>query len=110
MATIKKATNTPGNKFTVTGTLPPDHLLRHKLTNLKEPNVYVCRNNKAVAKSVRALKSYRQTVHGVHTDKLAGSLVLSAHYFLIPMSRSDSDNPRDRKSLENLGTPSEVLV
>ena len=85
------------------GTMPADKLKQFKLHgNLQEPVIYVTRNTKKIAQSVRALASYRATVHGVvHTGKLPASLRSTVHYFQVQMSRSDSDNSKDRKGIEN---------
>jgi hypothetical protein len=110
MAKIEKSKS--GNKTTPKGTMPADKLKRFKLLgNSLQYDRLVCRNAKAVAKNVREFAAYRTMVHGVIETKLPASLKYTAHYFCIPMSRSDSDNPRDRKGLENVGTaPQGVLV
>ena len=109
MAKIEKSK--PGNKTTSKGTMPADKLKRFKLLgNIKDYDRLVCRNAQVVAKSIRMFSTYRQLVHGVNEIKLPASLKYTAHYFAIPMSRSDSDNPRDRKGLDNVGTAPEVIV
>lgn len=110
MAKIEKSKS--GNKTTPKGTMPADKLTRFKLLgNSVQYDRLVCRNSNAVAKNIRAFAAYRTMVHGVTETKLPASLKYAAHYFCIPMSRSDSDNPRDRKGLENVGNaPQGVLV
>lgn len=83
------------------GTMPKDKITRFKLSGNFEtdrPKV-VSRNIKKVAQSVRQLSTYRMYVHGVAETKLPSQLRQTAHYFLIPMSRADSDNAKDRKGL-----------
>ena len=83
------------------GTMPKDKLTRFKLTgNIDNPGDYKHRTIaevKKVAKSVRALHTYRMYVHGCMEPKLPSSLRRTVHYFLTPMSRMDSDNSKDRK-------------
>jgi len=84
------------------GTMPLDKLKQFKLQgNLQEPEIYTTHNTNKIARSVRALAAYRTSVHGVsHTGKLPSSLRSTVHYFRVPMSRSDSDNSKDRKGTE----------
>jgi hypothetical protein len=88
------------------GTLPADKLKQFKLNgNLQDPTIYVTRNIKKIAQSVRATAAYRAAVHGVtHTGKLPASLRTTVHYFQVQMSRADSDNSRDRKGIETTET------
>lgn len=104
MANIKKSnTEQKNSNKQPKGTMPADKLKQFKLLgNLQEPVIYVTRNTKKIAQSVRALTSYRAAVHGVvHTGKLPASLRSTVHYFQVQMSRADSDNSKDRKGLEN---------
>lgn len=103
MANIKSNTEHKNSNKQPKGTMPADKLKQFKLhANLKEPVIYVTRNTKKIAASVRALAAYRATVHGVvHTGKLPASLRSTVHYFQVQMSRADSDNNKDRKGLEN---------
>ena len=84
------------------GTMPADKLKQFKLQgNLEEPVIYTTHNTKKISASVRALAAYRTSVHGVyHTGKLPACLRSTVHYFRVPMSRSDSDNSKDRKGTE----------
>ena len=83
------------------GTMPKDKLAQHKLKgNIAYSERIVSGKSKLVKKFVESIKHYRQYAHGVQTNKLASSLRMSAHYFTIPMSRSDSDNPRDKRGLD----------
>ena len=102
MANIKKSNNEQKNSnLQPKGTMPADKLKQFKLLgNLQEPVIYVTRNSKKIAQSVRAISTYRMLVHGVNTHRLPASLRSSVHYFAVPMSRADSDNARDRKGLE----------
>lgn len=80
------------------GTMPKDKLARFKLTgNLESPSVVISRDTKRVAKSIRAISTYRQLAHCSSETKLPASLRMSAHYFLVPMSRSDSANSSDNR-------------
>lgn len=90
------------------GTMPLDKLKQFKLQgNLEEPVIYTTHNTKKIATSVRAIAAYRLAVHGViHTGKLPASLKSTVHYFQVPMSRSDSDNSRDRRGVESTETTS----
>lgn len=82
------------------GTMPKDKLARHKLKGNISYTERVVSGGKRVKKFAESIKHYRQFVHGVNEPSLASSLRQTAHYFSIPMSRADSDNPRDRKGLE----------
>ena len=90
------------------GNMPMDKLKQFKLHgNLQEPAIYVTHNTKKIAASVRAIAAYRLAVHGVvHTCKLPASLRSTVHYFQVHMSRSDSDNSRDRRGVESTETTS----
>ena len=83
------------------GTLPKDKLAQNKLNGNISSNRVISKNTKLVKKFVESIKHYRQYVHGVQTNKLCSSLKNTAHYFTLPMSRVDSDNPRDRRGLES---------
>ena len=110
MAKIENAKHT--DNFTDKGTMPKDMLKRHKLLGNMETTNYSNRHNiNVVAKSARALKTYRMLVHGSMENKLPSSLRQSVHYFLTPMTRSDSDNGRDRRGLEPVAkVETEVLT
>ena len=86
------------------GTMPKDKLIRFKLNgNIDNPGEYKHRSLadvKKVAKSARAMHTYRMYVHGCVEPRLPSSLRRTVHYFLTPMSRSDSDNSKDRKGLD----------
>jgi hypothetical protein len=85
------------------GTMPKDKLVRFKLTgNIDNPGNYKHRSIadvKIVARSARAISTYRMYVHGCMENKLPSALRRSVHYFLTPMSRADSDNSKDRKDI-----------
>lgn len=102
MANIKSNNENKNSNKQPKGTLPLDKLKQFKLKgNLEEPAIYVTHNTNKIARSVRALSSYRLIVHGVvHTGKLPASLRSTVHYFQVQMSRSDSDNSKDRKGIE----------
>lgn len=100
MATIQK-TQTKGSAFSCKGTMPPDKLKQFKLTeNLKKYDRIVCRNDKLVRDFVRKYSTYRMFAHKVATTYLPASIKYTAHYFSVPLTRSDSDNPKDRKGLD----------
>lgn len=92
--TKKNSNNMP------TGTLPLDKLNRHKLKSNVYSSRIVSGNTKLVKKFVESIKHYRQFVHGVQEARLSAPLKNSAHYFVLPMSRSDSDNAKDRRGVE----------
>jgi hypothetical protein len=101
------------SNVTPKGTMPKDMLKRFKLTgNMKVPNsFYVIHNRTKIARSARAVHSYRQFVHGVNETKLPASLRQTVHYFLTQMTRADSDNSKDRKGLEPVAkVETEVLT
>ena len=80
------------------GTMPKDMLNKFKLKgNLADPPIYVTRDARKIARSVRMVSTYRQLVHGA-PPKLPSSLRTLVHYFLVPLSRTDSDNPRDNNA------------
>jgi hypothetical protein len=98
MATQNKV---KGSAFTPPGTMPVDKLKRFKLSgNMVAPNlVSKSRNTQQMARAAMAMKIYRQVAHGCTEPRLPASLRQSLHYFAKPLSRSDSDNPRDRKGM-----------
>jgi hypothetical protein len=85
------------------GTMPKDKLVRFKLKgNIDNPGDYKHRSIadvKKVAKSARAVHTYRMYAHGCVEPRLPSSLRRTVHYFLTPMSRADSDNSKDRKDI-----------
>lgn len=96
-----QATNTRNSDKMAKGTLSPDMLKRHKLKgNISDPVVVsASRNNNTVKKFARMIKTYRQIVHNVTEPRLCSSLRMTAHYFSVPMTRSDNDNNnRDKRS------------
>ena len=109
MATINKTSqSSKGFANSCYGTMPADKLSLYKLqgNTLKNDTVrYIYRDSKSVAKAVRAISTYRMIVHGVATHKVPSCLTNIAHYFLIPMSRSEGSNSNDRRS-ENAETSS----
>jgi hypothetical protein len=105
MAKIDKSNNAQernSNKNPV-GTMPKDKLTRFKLKgNIENPGDYKHRTMadvKIVARSVRAMHTYRMYVHGCMEPRLPSSLRRTVHYFLTPMSKGDSDNSKDRKDI-----------
>ena len=108
MANIQSNKQSKNSNKQPKGNMPMDKLKQFKLLgNLKEPVIYVTHNTNKIARSVRALAAYRTAVHGVvHTGKLPASLRSTVHYFQVPMSRSDSDNSRDRRGVDTTETTS----
>ena len=101
MSNIQTNNEKKNNNKQPKGTMPADKLKQFKLLgNLKEPSIFVTHNTQKIARSVRAISAYRMLVHGVNTHKLPASLRSAVHYFQVPMSRSDSDNNKDRKGIE----------
>ena len=102
MATINKTSHIfKGFANSCYGTMPADKLSLYKLqgNTLKNDAVrYISRNTKSVAKAVRAISTYRLLVHNVNTHKVPSCLTNIAHYFLIPMTRSEGSNTNDRRS------------
>ena len=103
MAKIDKTEKRNSNKMPK-GTMPKDKLVRFKLNgNIDNPGEYRHRtiaDVKLVARNCRALHTYRMYVHGCTEPHLPSSLRRSVHYFMTPMSRSDSDNAKDRRGAE----------
>ena len=103
MAKIERNNNTRGSNNAPVGTMPKDKLTRFKLNgNISDPGDYKVRSIadvKLVARSARAVKNYRMYVHKCNEARLPSSLRRSVHYFMTPMSRSDSDNSKDRKGI-----------
>jgi hypothetical protein len=100
MAKIENAKH--NDNFTLAGTMPPDKIKRFKLPpTLENPLVAptITRNSTIIKKIAESIKSYRQTVHGVHEKRLPSAYRYSAHYFAIQHTRGDSDNPKDRRGL-----------
>lgn len=104
MAKIDNTNNTKKNSNNMPkGTMPKDKLTRFKLKgNIDEPGEYKHRtisDVKLVARSARAIHTYRMYVHGCVEPRLPSSLRRTVHYFMTPMSRADSDNSKDRKPI-----------
>ena len=106
MAKIDKyQTTTRGNNNNPIGTMPKDKLLRFKLKgNIDNPGDYKHRSMadvKLVARSARAIKTYRMYVHKCVEPRLPSSLRRSVHYFMTPMSKYDGaggESVKDNKS------------
>jgi hypothetical protein len=102
MATINKTSHSSkGFAHSCYGTMPADKLALYKLqgNTLKNDTVrYISRDTKSVAKRVRAIGTYRMIVHGVTTPKVPSCLTNIAHYFLIPMTRSEGSNSNEQRS------------
>ena len=56
------------------------------------------RNEKKVRDMSRLVNTYRTYVHGGTTSRNCSPVRSFCHYFCIPMSKMDSDNPRDRRA------------
>ena len=113
MANPNNTYTVPSGRFTAHGTMPPDMLLRHKLVGTSARagvQRYVAARTAAsyVRKMNRLVSTYRVVYHGVTERHLASCLRNGVQYFAIPMSRGDSDNPRDRKGLETVEQTSVV--
>lgn len=110
MSKTHKTNSRKNSNFNPVGTMPKDKLSRFKLNgNLENPAEYNHRSMsdvKVVARHMRALHTYRMLVHKCTEPRLPSSLKQSVHYFLSHMSRSDSDNARDR----NMNTLNSVSV
>jgi hypothetical protein len=108
------ANNTTSNStvtnITSFGTLPKDMLARYSLTgNVKNSERSVSfRNDKTVRRFTRMVSIYRVLVHKSKSISLPSPLKSTVHYFAVPMSRADSDNPRDRRGLEKVETQPEA--
>ena len=95
MAKIDKNTtnNNRGSNAQPIGTMPKDKLIRFKLKgNIDNPGDYKHRTMadvKLVARSARAIKTYRMYVHKCVEPRLPSSLRRSVHYFMTPMSKYD---------------------
>lgn len=90
-----------GSNITTPLTLAPDMLAKHKLKggNIVGAQRYKSfRADKRVRDFSRMFNTYRTYVHGVTASRNCAPLRSMAHYFCIPMSKMDSDNPRDRRS------------
>ena len=102
MATINKTSqSSKGFANSCYGTMPADKLSLYKLqgNTLKNDTArYIYRDSKSVAKAVRAISTYRMIVHGVATHKVPSCLTNIAHYFLIPMTRSEGSNSNEQRS------------
>jgi len=102
MATINKTSqSSKGFANSCYGTMPADKLSLYKLqgNTFKNDAVrYIYRDSKSVAKAVRAISTYRMLVHGVTTHKVPSCLTNIAHYFLIPMTRSEGSNTNEQRS------------
>lgn len=110
MAKIAKNNTDKNSNKQSKGTMPKDMLLKYKLSgNLKEPGEGKIANIRKAAKSARAISTYRMFVHNAPA-KLPACLRNSVHYFLTPMSRVDSDNPRDKKGSEVVDNNTEQNV
>ena len=82
-------------------TLSKEKLAQYKLrgNDVLTARRYVAfRSEKRVRDMSRLVNTYRTYVHGVVVAKNCSPLRSLCHYFCIPMSKMDSDNPRDRKA------------
>jgi hypothetical protein len=121
MAKIDKTNNNNrGSNAHPVGTMPKDKLTRFKLKgNIDNPGDYKHRSMadvKLVARSARAIKTYRMYVHKCVEPRLPSSLRRSVHYFMTPMSKYDggateaksnnvsNNNATDNNEYDNSGT------
>ena len=99
----KNNNNNRGSNKQPVGTMPKDKLARFKLKgNIENPGDYKHRSMadiKLVARSARAIHTYRMYAHGCVEPRLPSALRRSVHYFMTPMSRGDSDNSKDRRDI-----------
>lgn len=95
--------DTPTN-ITTPGTMPKDMLSRYALKgNTKNGERHKAWHADATVRRMsRTTSTYRLLVHGSKSIRLPASLRYGVHYFAIPMSRADSDNPRDRRGLDKV--------
>lgn len=102
MATINKTSqSSKGFANSCYGTMPADKLSLYKLqgNTLKNDTVrYISRDTKSVAQRVRAISTYRLLVHKSGSTKVPSCLTNIAHYFLIPMTRSEGSNSNEQRS------------
>ncbi len=106
-------TTTKGSNITRPTTLSPEMLARHKLKgNSVDAQRYKSFRNEAKVKQFsRMVSTYRLLNHGVTTNhRLASPLRSMCHFFAIPMSKMDSDNPRDRKASYGETAPAQAPV
>ena len=112
MAKIDKNTtnNNRGSNAQPIGTMPKDKLTRFKLKgNIEQPGEYKHRTMadvKLVARSARAVKTYRMYVHKCVEPRLPSSLRRSVHYFMTPMSKYDGGGSESVKDNKNNVAPS----
>lgn len=102
MANINKTNNTKKNtNKSPVGTMPKDQISRFKLHgNFSNGRSKITsRNAKRVRDFTRMVSTYRMKVHGVSETILPSQLKQVVHYFCVPMTRSDSDNSKDRKGI-----------
>jgi hypothetical protein len=94
--------DTKGTAFTPKGTMPKDKLLRFGLVgNSPFPVDYKAyRADRTVQRLCKIIGTYRQCVQGNNEPRLPKALVYIAHYFAIPMTKADSDNPKDRRGID----------
>ena len=102
-------TNTETSNITSFGTMPKDMLSRYALPgNVKNGTRSISfRNDRAVRRLTRLASNYRLLVHKSQSISLPSPLKSTVHYFAIPMSRADSDNPRDRRGLDKAAETAE---
>ena len=82
-------------------TLSKEKLARYKLRGndvLTAQRYVAFRNEKKVRDMSRLVNTHRTYVHGVLPARNCSPLRSMCHYFCIPMSKMDSDNPRDRRT------------
>lgn len=93
--------DTRDNNLQPKTTLSKEKLAQYKLrrNDVLTARQYIAfRAEKRVRDMSRLVNTYRTYVHGVIRAKNCAPLRSLAHYFCIPMSKMDSDNPRDRKA------------
>jgi hypothetical protein len=92
------ASEQSGRKFSPRGTMPKDMLKRFKLSgNIADPrDVVYSHHDRKISRSIRAIHSYRQFVHGCNEARVPSCLRRSAHYFAIPMSQYQGGSAEEK--------------
>lgn len=82
-----------GKNITPSGVLPEDLAVRHNLVGASTASDKTYRKtyraDRKVKRMFEQVKRYRQTVHGVHENRLASTLRDAVHYLIEPMSRGN---------------------
>lgn len=114
MALTKFKNPYKGKKDTPSGVLTEAQAIRHGLTGVafggasdKSFRKSYWRSHKGKA-MFEAVKSYRQTVHGVHEPRLATTLRDSVHYLMEPMSNTRGGG--NYATTEAGGAPAQTIL